>query len=187
VGDAGAKQVSPSAMDPLHELRVSSSGEGFALVRKTDAVLLATPYLNWRWNVQPGDWKYHPVRLLVGFNEGGSTPSRPRGLAKLFPGLSLPPHDRGLTIGWGPSALMRGSFIHMQNENSPQQEVYYTIRGGQENAAKWWTETVDLSHLYAKAWPDDDASRAKIVFIGIGAAKSRGPQTSLIGDIRLSR
>ena len=186
-GDAGSQQISPSTVDPLHELKVTSSGNGFALTRNTDAILLATPYLSWRWNVQPGDWKYHPVRLLVGFNEGGTKPSRSKGLAKLFPGLSLPPHDRGLSIGWGPSALMRGTFIHMKNKESHRQEVYYTIRGGRENAGKWWEETVDLSHLYAKAWPNDDASRAKIVFIGIGVAKSQRPQTSMIGDIQLSR
>ena len=186
-GSAGSEQISPSLVDPLHELKITSTGEGFALTRKTDAVLLATPYLSWRWNAQPGNWKYHPVRLLVGFNEGGSQPSKPKGLAQLFPGFSLPPHDRGMSIGWGPSALMRGTFIHMKKENSERQEVYYTIRGGRENAGKWWAETVDLSHLYAKAWPSDDASRAKIVFIGIGVAKSQHPQSSLIGDIRLSR
>lgn len=186
-GDAGRQQVSPSTVDPLHELKVTSSRNGFALTRNTDAILLATPYLSWRWNALPGDWKYHPVRLLVGFNGGGDRPSKSTGLAKLFPGLSLPPHDRGLSIGWGPSALMRGTFIHMKSEVSDRQEVYYTIRGGRENAGKWWNETVDLSHLYAKAWPNDDASRAKIVFIGIGVAKSQRPQTSLVGDIRLSR
>ncbi len=186
-GDADTEQISPSVVDPLHELQLTSSGEGFALIRKTDAVLLATPYLNWRWNPKSGDWKYHPVRLLVGFNEGGTTPSKLKGLAKLFPGLSLPPHDRGLSIVWGPSALMRGTLIHMNNQTVERQEAYYTIRGGRENAGRWWTETVDLSHLYAKAWPGDDASRAKIVFVGIGVAKSSHPQTALVGDIRLSR
>jgi hypothetical protein len=186
-GDAGTEQISTNKADPLHELKVTSSNEGFALTRKTDAILLATPYLNWRWNPVPGDWNYHPVRILIGFNGGSAKPSKAKGLAKLFPNLDLPPHDRGLSIIWGPSALMRGTLIHMKNVRPERQEAYYTVRGGRENAGKWWAETIDLSHLYAKAWPRDDISKAKIVFLGIGAAKSAKPHTAFIGDIRLSR
>jgi len=186
-GRARPEQISPAPQNPAHQLKVTSSDQGFALIRKTDAVLLATPYLSWRWKPEPGNWSYHPVRILIGFNDGGELPLQASGLARLFPRLALPPHDRGLSIIWGPSALMRGTLIHMSNRDSDRQEAYYTVRGGRENAGKWWTETVDLSHIYAQAWPNDDASRARIVFIGIGAAKSNHPFTSQIADIRLSR
>jgi len=186
-GDAALGQISPSIVDPRHEFKITSSATGFALTRKTDARLPVMPFLSWRWNPIPGDWTYHPVRLLVGFNEGGKHPAKHTGLARLFPGLSLPPHDRTLSIVWGPSALQRGNLIHLKGKKSGPKEAYYTVRGGPENTGRWWSETVDLSRLYAKAWPNDNVHGAKIVFVGIGVAGSRHPRTSLIGDIRLSR
>ena len=31
----------------------------------------------------------------------------------------------------------------------------YVVRGGRENLGRWWQESVDLSALYARAWPGD--------------------------------
>jgi len=186
-GSAEARQLAPDRKNPYTELRVSSGQEGFAVGRRTDASLLTTPYLSWRWNPQPGKWRHHPVRILIGFNNGGPKPAKRQGIARVFPNLGQPPHDRGLSIVWGPSALMRGTLIHLNAPDSTRKEAYYTVRGGQENAGVWWKETIDLSSLYAKAWPEDDPSQAQIVFIGIGTAKSNQPETSYIGDIRLSR
>ncbi len=186
-GGAGPEHISPSDVDPLHELSVSSSSEGFSLIRRTDSVLLASPYLHWRWNLAPGNWQYHPVRLLIGFNDGSAHPSRYEGVTDFFSTQTPPLYDRALSVVWGPSALMRGSLNHIQSAISDLQEARYTVRGGHEYVGMWKMESIDLSHLYARAWPEDDASKANVVFIGIGAAKTPSPHSALIGDIRLSR
>ena len=186
-GNAGTVQVSPSNVDPLHELSVTSSDKGFALMRMTDAVLLATPYLHWRWNLAPGDWAYHPVRLLIGFSGGKPVQPESKGFAGLFSTQKPAFKDRGLSIVWGPSALMRGTLSYFGNSQNTLNEARYTIRGGQENTGIWKSETLDLSHLYARAWPNDDISKVKITSIGLGVAKSQPPYSALIGDIRLSR
>ena len=54
-GTVKSVQVTPAGQNPYTELRVSSGPEGFALGRRTNASLLATPYLSWRWKLQPGN------------------------------------------------------------------------------------------------------------------------------------
>jgi hypothetical protein len=186
-GDTDPAYISPSKIDPLHELTVVSNGQGYSLIRMTDAVVLATPYLSWRWKISSGTWTYHPLRLLIGFNGGSPHPADSQPKTGLFSSGKQPGHDRGLSIAWGPSALMRGTFTPIRNKKGPVREVQYTVRGGQETTNDWKLETVDLSHLYAKTWPDDDIRKAKIVFIGIGVAKTREPHYASIGDIQLSR
>ncbi len=85
-------------------LKVVNGKQGFVLARRTRAVLLATPYLSWAWNVVSHGTGIHPVNLVIGFQGGGRESKPPAG-----PGTTLPPHDRILAIAWGDSALNRGS------------------------------------------------------------------------------
>lgn len=144
-------------------LRVVGASNSFVLARRTQAWLLATPYLQFAWNLDPFEGRYHPIGLMIGFHggrpESGSWGSQP--LA--WTGKVLPPHDRLLILRWGHSALERGDLTPAVGTS------YYTLRGGAENAGLWWDESVDLDNLYRRAWPHDDFGRVRIMFLGVTA------------------
>ncbi len=186
-GKAFEAHLSVVVENGVPALRVSNGEDSFVVVRRTQAMLLATPYLSWGWNVEPHGAGAHPVRLVVGFfggnPESGSWGSQP--FAWL--GSALPPHDRALAIVWGDSALRRGTMT--LSGDRPNAAPLYTARGGRENNDLWWLETVDLSHLYALVWPGDDLGRVQVVYIGIAAAAAgeRPPSAAYVSDIVLSR
>jgi len=62
----------------------------------------------------------------------------------------------------------------------------YVVRGGRENARTWWLDTVDLSALYAGAWPEDDIGRVQIVFVAIAVTRNTDVGAHIAG-IMLSR
>jgi hypothetical protein len=159
-------------------LKVINGQASFITVKPAQASLLATPYLSWAWYMEPQEDGPHPVRLLVGFRRGD-----PRAQSK----GELPSHDRALTIIWGESALQRGSIAQPKSAKGLQPAARYTARGGHENAGSWLFETVDLSDIYRRAWPQDDAGRVQITFIGIAAAPGKAPTTGYFSGLRLSR
>jgi hypothetical protein len=167
---------------------VISAANHYHFVRRVKASLLATPYLSWRWKLQPGKWKDQPVRIIVGLS-GGNTPSPPPTLFnKLFPGRSLPPHDRVLSFLWAPSALMRGNLKPIPNYGkSTKREAHYVVRGGTENVGFWWQDTVDLASLYKLSWPTDTHSLVQVRFIGVDSVESKFQITSHISNLQLSR
>lgn len=171
----------------IPSLRVTNGADSFVVVRRTRAMMLATPFLSWSWNIEPPSAPgYHPVRLVVGFY-GGDPESPSRGSQPLrWLGSALPAHDRALSMIWGESALQRGTLsppVEAEARAAPR----YSVRGGRENAGSWWLETVDLSALYQRSWPKDDAVEVQIVFIGIAAAGERPPAPANIAGIILSR
>jgi hypothetical protein len=170
--------------DGVPALKVSSGDETFAVVRRTEAVLLATPYLSWAWSVEPHGAPVHPVRLVVGFRGGAGKRATVAGGAPPWRSAGLPPYDRALAIGWGRSALGRGS---MTEPDVVGVAPLYTARGGRENSGHWWLETVDLAALYAKAWPADDPALARVAFIGFSAVGGESASAAYFSGIRLSR
>ncbi len=169
----------------VQSLGVTSGSATGILFRFTDAILPVAPYLSWAWNVEPHGATEHPVRIIVGFH-GGDPESGSWGSQPLkWVGSDLPPYDRLLTIGWDASALRRGH-LTPPREN-PKAPRHYTVRGGRENTGEWRLETVDLTRLYHLAWPGDDASAAKILFIGIAALGSVAPATMNLSGLVLSR
>lgn len=169
--------------EKIPALRVAAGPRAFVLARRTQAYLLATPYLTWAWNIEDHGRGIHPIRLVVGF-WGGAPDSVGRKTEPFaWLGRRLPRHDRALAIGWADSALQRGN-LDIADADKPHAPLYI-VRGGRENVGRWWVETVDLSHLYRQAWPDDDAGRASVSFIGVAAAP--GTAASLISGLRLSR
>lgn len=168
-------------------LKVINGEDSFVVVRRTRAMMLATPYLSWSWNIDPPSAPgYHPVRLVIGFY-GGDPASLSRGGQPLaWLGSALPPHDRALSLTWGESALQRGTLSPPQNADR-RAAPRYIVRGGRENSGSWWLETVDLADLYQRSWPMDDAVKAQIVFIGIAAAGGRPPAPLNVSGIVLSR
>ena len=170
-------------LDGVPALRIGPGERAVLLARRTRAFLLVSSYLSWAWNMEPQARGFHPVGLIVGFRGGvrDGTPLVP--LA-----TSLPSHDRALVLTWGESALQRGS---MQTETNLAfagmgPAPGYVVRGGRENAGIWWLDTVDLSALYADAWPGDDIGRARIVFVAI-AATANAPVGAHVSGIMLAR
>jgi len=166
--------------DGVWALEIRSGPVRSIAIRKVDAMLLATPYLSWMWNLSDHGPGIHPVRLVVGFN-GGTLGGGTSGLL----GDGLPAHDRALTLVWGDTALRRGTFS-LPPADRPFEAPVYTVRGGRENTRKWWADTVDLSDLYARAWPQDTLRTSKITFIGIAAAARTPAVRGRVAEIRLS-
>ena len=71
-GPAGIvkKRVSVVIQNGVKALKVETGLERFSIVRRTRAMLLATPYLNWSWNLSPHGPGTHPIRLIIGFRSG---------------------------------------------------------------------------------------------------------------------
>jgi len=177
-----------ASLDGVPALRIGAGAGPLLLARRIRAVLLASPYLSWAWNMEPQTLGFHPVALIVGFRggrrqDGGWNRSDLVSLA-----TSLPSHDRALVLTWGESALQRGS---MRPETDPvfadmRPAPRYVVRGGRESANIWWLDTVDLSALYAGAWPEDDIGRVQIVFVAI-AVTGNADVGAHIAGIKLSR
>ena len=188
-GGAGSR-LSIVRVQGIPALRVVNGRAGFVVARRTNAFLLATPFLSWSWNMAPHGAGLHPVRLLIGFH-GGNPTSRSWGAQPfVWLGSALPPYDRLLTVAWGDSALQRGDLAAAVAEGkAPRSEVQarYVARGGREQAGLWWLETVDLAKTYAVLWPRDDRRRVKVVFIGVSATGGRAPAAAHYSGIVLSR
>ena len=185
-GSPAPGQLTVVEREGVPALKVVNGRASLITVKPAQASLLATPYLSWAWNMEPQDDGLHPVRLLVGFHRGNSN-TRTLAGDLTRPDGALPSHDRGLTIVWGSSALQRGSIATPQATKGRQPAARYTARGGQENTGSWWFETIDLSDIYRRAWPMDDAGRVQITSIGIAAAPDKAPATGYISGLRLSR
>jgi Protein of unknown function (DUF3047) len=182
--DEGGPEFGVSELGGVRALQVVSGRKTGILVRNTEAILVVAPYLSWAWNLGAHPGAQHPVRIAVGFRGGGSESGWSGKPIRLM-GSELPPYDRMMTIGWDTSALRRG---HMgEPRENPRAPRHYTVGGGSENTGDWRLETVDLSQLYRRAWPQDDYVSAKISFIGIVALASLSPVSAGISGLVLSR
>lgn len=184
-GNPGPGQLTVVERDGVPALKVVNGGRSFVAAKPAWASLLATPYLSWAWNMEPQNRGTHPVRLAIGFN--GGNPDGRAGISGLGrSGARLPPHDRAIVIVWAESALQLGTITKPKPTGPAQAAARYTARGGRENAGSWVFETVDLSDIYRRAWPGDDAGNVRITFIGIAAA-GKTPSAAYISGLRLSR
>ncbi|NQV47335.1 MAG: DUF3047 domain-containing protein [Rhodospirillaceae bacterium] len=188
-GDLGDAQLTVVNKDGVPAIKVINGEGEFIVVRRTRAMMLATPYLSWSWNIEPpAATGFHPVRLVIGFAGVGDPDSKGGWKAQSFSmlGSRLPEHDRAVSLTWGESALQRGS-LSPGVSGSTRTAPRFTVRGGRENAGSWWLETVDLADIYARTWPGEDASRVQVVFIGIAAAAGREPAPVYVSGIILTR
>jgi len=168
-------------------LKIANAEDSFIIVRRTNAMMLATPFLSWSWLIEPqSPTGYHPVRIVVGFYGGDPRSHIRRNRSFKWLGNSLPKHDRAISFTWGESALQRGALINPKL-NKTNIAPTYTVRGGRENTGLWWLETVDVSTLYRQIWPEDNRANARIVFIGIAAVAGSATAPAHISGITLSR
>ena len=179
-GSAPSSSISSVMRDGVPALELKSGSERVIAVRRVNAMMLATPFLSWSWHLSNHGEGIHPMRLIVGFHGGA-----PADTQLNSQGDGLPPHDRALALVWGDTALRRGSLSLPPAQKSFQAPIY-TVRGGRENTRKWWLEHVDLSDLYAKAWPNDNRARARIAFIGLASAPTRTVVRGHISGILLT-
>lgn len=182
---SGGEKGAPSAIanvtrDGLLALELKSGPKHVIAVRRTNAMMLATPFLSWKWHLSNHRAGIHPVRLVVGF-QGGA----PEDVETGSQGRNLPPHDRAIALIWGDTALRRGS-LSLPPLERPYETPLYTVRGGRENTRKWWSEAIDLSDLYTKAWPDDQRRNVRITFIGLAAAPTQKTVRGRISGILLT-
>ena len=161
-------------------VELSSTDTMSVAVRRVDAMLLATPYLSWSWHLSDHGQGIHPVRIVVGFVGGIGEDAARDPL-----GGDLPAHDRAIALVWGDTLLRRGS-LSLPPADRPTQAPLYTVRGGRENTRRWWLETVDLSQIYAEAWPGDDFKKVRIGFIGLAAAPRKPAVSGRVSGILLS-
>ena len=178
-------QFSVVQLKGITALKVVSGTKGVITVKKSQASLLATPYLSWAWNMEAQDNGEHPVRLFVGF-QNTAKQTRPWLQSLIGLGETLPYHDRMLSLTWGDSALQRGT-IKTNSTSDPKILAQFTVRGGQENSGTWWFEQIDLYDIYRQAWPIDRIERTQITFIGVGIAPANTRATGFISGLRLSR
>lgn len=187
-GKISKRAVSATSALGSTTVSVTSAPKPYLFARRIQASLLATPYLSWRWKLQSGSQGNHPIRIVIGFSEGGAAPIERSTFTQLFPGSALPRHDRVLTLLWAPSALMRGNLEPIAvSGKSKKLEAHYAVRGGAENIGFWWPETVDLASLYKSSWPTDTQSSVQVRFIGVTSAASKFRMTAFFSDLRLSR
>jgi hypothetical protein len=184
------KRVSVVVQDGVKALKIITGLEKFSIVRRTRAMLLATPYLNWSWNLSTHGPGTHPIRLIIGFRGGlqRSVKTKKTWNQKVFAGIgeNLPEFDRSLTVTWEDSALQRGTlFLPAPKEGKLMPR--YIVRGGRENYGKWWPEFIDLGDLYNQVWPDDDMSRVQVSFIGVAASGGKVPTTGYFSEVSLTR
>lgn len=196
-GRVESSSVLLSSKENVPALRVNNTDNRFVLARRIKASLLATPYMNWAWYMEPPATGNHPVQLIVGFS-GGEPQSyktendslfsldKNLGLNRMF-GLGLPEYRRLITVSWAESALQRGEFFYPTSRDKQRKSLRYTMRGGRENSKQWLIETVDLSLLYREAWPEDEMQKVEIAFIGIAGYGGKVEATAYFSGLRLSR
>ena len=166
-------------------LAVSGSLSPFVAIRPIKAQLLATPFLSWEWRIIDKLGNYAPFQLTIGFSDDAIEYTR-MSIQRLWRPV-IPKFARSLTIEWGQSALERGTLKIYKRDQIGRPLARYIARGGRENQNRWWHETIDLSSLYSKAWPNLDMRDTKIVFAGFIVNKVQSDMSGHLRGVRLSR
>ncbi len=168
-------------LDNALTLKIMSADQAFALARRTNASLLASPFFAWSWRVTAPLGNRHPVRLIIGFN-GGTLNGRREGIADLFEfDANIPEHDRTVTLVWGSPEDIPGSID--ASRAAPQ----IVVRAGNKSAETWMTENIDLSQIYKRLWPSDDMVHVRIRFIGVVSERDPVRGMAEFSDLLLFR
>jgi len=184
IGSIPKGTVSAGMVARIPALRIAAGGhESFALIRRTRASLLATPYLSWAWDAQPPEDGPHPVRLIVGL----AARSKPEKASWWHFGETDEPQvDRIISIVWNGTALGRGTVIGPERIEDRPEQARYIARGGPEQGDRWWIDTVDLSAIHHQVWPQDDPTQMDIRFIGVAVRSGLKHGVMNIATIRLT-
>ena len=183
-GDLPEDALSIHQIEQFRALGVRAGGQPFALFRRTNASLLATPFLSWAWHTQPPGEGSHPVRIIVGLVDRAGKPSQ---AWWRLGGGDAGNVTRIIEMAWNETALGRGSVIGPRTDGKDPESARYVARGGGEQANRWWVDAVDLSLIHRQVWPRDDPADMDIRFIGIAVHAAKKPATMNVAAIRLMR
>ena len=180
---------------PALEIKAPEAGDptGAVFGRRLAVPLLAMPYLQWAWYLEPavygggaGDGLDRGLRLTIGFY--GGTSKAPQLTDHLFGTgpAGYPIHDRRIDITFGGIGAPRP-------EDSTQHMAAVDIRGisyelrkdnfGQAGA--WKLEALDLAKLYKQFWPRDRMDLVQITFVAVGSLGGRPTLARTSGPIPL--
>ncbi|TAN52355.1 MAG: hypothetical protein EPN26_08050 [Rhodospirillales bacterium] len=129
---------------------IAIPGQASALRRDVDVLLLSTPYLTWRWRLDPGPVTgYAPLHLAIGFKTGSS--------------------ERRLIVGWGGAGMETG---RLERQGTA---AFFTAQTG-ESDGNWREATLDISELHRLAWPDINTLKTRVTYVAIFTpAPNNGP------------
>lgn len=183
-GDMPANALSIHQIEKFRALSVRADGRPFALIRRTQASLLATPFLTWAWHTQPPNNGTHPVRIIVGLSDREGKPARHWWQVGNSDAGKV---TRIIEMAWNETALGRGTVIGPRVDGEHPESARYVARGGGEQGNRWWVDAVDLSLIHRQIWPKDDPANMDIRFIGIAVHGTKRPAMMNVAAIRLMR
>jgi hypothetical protein len=168
--------------DGVLALRLDGDNDGAILGRRLHVPLLNMPFLRWGWYVEPsappakrGGGATGPaepsvlLRVVVGFRDGIGTETGADGTDR------APKIDRALSLEWrAEETAARGA------------PGSFAIQAGRRGSGRWIIEAVDLSRLYAQAWPQSAAANTAIAFVAVGAGPAGTPVTGYVAEVVLS-
>jgi hypothetical protein len=144
--------------------------------RRLAVPLLAMPYLQWAWYLEPaaydggpGDGLDRGVKISVGFY--GGAPRTPQLTDRLFSSgpEGYPLHDRRLDIVFGGMGTPRGGDAAQRVTVVDDRGITRELQAPQFNqSGAWKLEAIDISQLYQQFWPNDRINLTQISFVGVG-------------------
>lgn len=189
---------------PALEVEAPEAGQPTTSVlgRRVAVPLLAMPYLQWAWYLEPaifgggpGDGLDRGLRVRIGFY--GGAPGTPQLTDRLFTGPSgYPLYDRTIDITFGGIGAPRPEDSVQRMTAVDDRGITYELRKGNfGQAGSWKLEALDLAKLYQQFWPHDHINRAQITFIAVGGlggrptfARTGGPvPLGYVAEISLTR
>jgi hypothetical protein len=143
--------------------------------RRLAVPLLAMPYLQWAWYLEPAAYEGGPgdgldrgVKLSVGFY--GGAPSTSQLTAHLFGGpAGFPLHDRRFDIVFSGIGAPRSDDAAQRVTVVSDRGIVHELQAPQfKQSGAWKLEAIDIAKLYEQFWPQDRINLAQIAFIGAG-------------------
>lgn len=174
--------------DGVVALRLDADADGSILGRKFRVPLLNMPYLRWGWyldsapaarptKAEAGTESSVFIRVVVGFRDPSKDEAAEAEAEETGDSHAPPKIDRALSLEWRAA------------ESAPPanpSDGSVVMRAGAREAGKWLIETVDLSRLYASAWPQETSGKAEIVFVAVGMGPTSIPVAGYVAEVVLS-
>lgn len=161
--------------------------------RRLSIPLLAMPYMQWAWYLEPAIFGGGPdnglprgLRLSIGFY--GGAPGTPQLTDRLFGTgpAGYPLFDRRIDITFGGIGAPRPEDAAQRMTAVGGQGVTYVLRKDNfGQAGSWKLEALDLGKLYQQFWPHDRITLTRITFIAVGGLDGRPTLATTTGPVPL--
>lgn len=163
------------------------------LGRRLTVPLLAMPYLQWAWYLEPAIFGGGPndgldrgLRISIGFY--GGAPGSPQLTDRLFGTgpAGYPAYDRKIDITFGGIGAPRPEDAAQRLMAVNDKGVAYELRKSSfGQAGSWKLEALDLAKLYQQFWPQDPINLVQISFIAVGGLGGRPTLARTTGPVPL--